>query len=169
MKDPCYVDRCDAAAVGVAAYHSTSERDVVLVWLCAEHGATFTPPADATTDLLVQAEARKAPCGGYATHIVVVGQEYSDDRAPKIRAANAMPERLRRICCRRTRRRVLDGGAAAAGTDARPLRARSRTAAGGHHQLGAAAGRRRDLAWTQGTEDTRQELMRRQVGRGNSL
>src|SRR3954471_13709852 len=93
IKDRCYIDGCDAAAVGVAAYHSTTERDVVLVWLCAEHSATFTPPADATTDLLVQeitrtcrqGEAGKAPCGGYATHVVVVGQEYTHDRAPKIR------------------------------------------------------------------------------------
>jgi hypothetical protein len=96
IADRCSYYDCDEPAVTVAAYHSSRENDVALMWLCGVDGATFNAP-DATTDVVVQeitrtcraGEVGQPPCGGYATHVVLVGYEYDDDRAPEIRVTSS--------------------------------------------------------------------------------
>jgi hypothetical protein len=92
IKDQCFFDDCDRPTVGAAAYHSSAHRDVVIVWLCEEHGAAFTAPPDATTGVLVQETSRTCRettdnriCGAYATHVRVIGGEYDDERRREIR------------------------------------------------------------------------------------
>ena len=97
LKDECYIDGCAKPVVAVAAYHSSLHHDVVSVWLCEEHGSAFEAPNDATTDVLVQQTIRTcqrtteggSPCGAYATHVVLTGQQYDDDRKPEIRVVSA--------------------------------------------------------------------------------
>ena len=86
IKDVCFVYGCRRPVTSAAVYRSNVEHDVVTVWLCTEHGATFETPPDATTDVLVQETSRTCRrtaaggrfCGAYATHVVLVGTEYED-------------------------------------------------------------------------------------------
>jgi len=93
IKNTCYFEGCEQPVVSAAAYHSNLYHEVVAVWMCKEHGETFTAPEDATTAVTVQETIRtcrattedESMCGAYATHIKILGGEYADDRQPEIK------------------------------------------------------------------------------------
>jgi hypothetical protein len=99
IEDECSFDGCDRPTDGAAAYNSSEHPDVVVVWLCEVHGKSFETPPDAITDVLVQEtsptcseETEGRICGKYATHALVVGGEYDDDRPPEIRIISVCGE-----------------------------------------------------------------------------
>jgi hypothetical protein len=95
MKDQCFIQGCDGPVEAACAYSSSSKRDVVLVWLCKNHGSVFhLSPGESRTDILVQEVSRtcRGPfgqdgrhCGAYATHLIVFGTEFEDERQAEIR------------------------------------------------------------------------------------
>jgi hypothetical protein len=93
ITNTCYYTGCKQPVVSAAAYHSSLYHEVVAVWMCKEHGETFTAPEDVTTAVTVQETTRKcqattedgSTCGAYATHVKILGGEYADDRQPEIK------------------------------------------------------------------------------------
>jgi hypothetical protein len=59
MKDQCFVQGCSEPVEAACAYSSSSDRDVVVVWLCKEHGSNFRlPPGESRTEVVVQEVSR---------------------------------------------------------------------------------------------------------------
>ena len=95
MKDECMVLGCGESVEAACAYSSSSEHDVVVVWLCSDHGSVFRPPpGESRTHVRVQQVSRTCrgpidqdgpPCGAYATEAIIIGGEFEGERQAEIR------------------------------------------------------------------------------------